>query len=576
MLIESLLEDIGRAAITQALGVDAPAALKPTQDKKLGDYQFNAALGLAKQLGKPPREIAQAICTVLAQDARFASVEIAGPGFLNVRLAPAFVHEQVAAAANHHNDGIPTAKVAEHVVVDFSSPNIAKQMHIGHIRSTVIGDSLARTARKLGHKVTGDNHIGDWGTQFGLLIVGMRAFGSAEDLERDALVELERVYKLASARAKEDEAFATEARAELKKLQDGDPENHALWQKFVATTRSTLDRVYNALGVKFDVWLGESAYNDMLAPVCAMLIEKGLARENEGALCIFFGEHPEADKDLRAVKEPFIVRKSDGAYLYASTDIATVLYRRDTLKATRVLYVVDARQGHHFKQLFQVARLLGVSLPLAHVGFGTILGDDNKPLRTRDGGAVRLEDVMAEAIVRAKARMLEEGMEIPPDELDNAARKVGLGAIKYADLKQNRSSDYVFDWDKLISFKGNAGPYLHYTYARFRSVLRKAAVDEATSLGYAVKLEAPEEFTLAKTLMRFGQVVFQADQVSHPHLICDHLYELARDMSAFYEACNILKSEGDTKTSRLALVAQAGRQLRVGLGLLGIETLEKM
>jgi arginyl-tRNA synthetase len=588
MLIESTLELAGKEAVQKALGVEADPALKPTQDPKLGDYQFNAALSLAKTMRKAPRDVAALIAVELQKDARFASVEVAGPGFINVRLASSFLDTSLATIAAGENDGIPSVAKPEHVVVDFSSPNIAKQMHIGHIRSTIIGDSLARIARKVGHQVTADNHIGDWGTQFGLLIVGMQKFGSSEALEQDAIVELERVYQQASAQAKTDEAFATEARLELKKLQDGDEANRKLWEMFVRTTRATLDRVYAKLDVHFDAWLGESAYNHMLGDVCQTMIAKGVARENEGALCVFFSDHESAPADLRQVKEPFIVRKSDGAYLYATTDIATVFYRQETLKATRALYVVDARQGHHFKQLFAVCGLLGLPLAMTHIGFGTILGNDGKAIKTREGNAVKLEDVLTEGVARAKARIVEEGLDVTPEELDRTATIIGLGAIKYADLKQNRASDYVFDWDKMIAFKGNSGPYLQYAYARLCSIFRKAETTESAVLVAAkARFEqraananakaTPEEQTLTKTLLRFGQTVHHADSSAHPHVIADHLFTLAKDVSSFYEACPILKAESDDlRQSRLGLAALAARQLRVGLGLLGIGVVDRM
>jgi arginyl-tRNA synthetase len=575
MRIEEHLGSLATAAIALATGTAAPALLKPTQDAKLGDYQVNGVLPLAKQQQKNPREVAELVAAVLRANDSFAQVEVAGPGFINLRLARNYLERSLAEVAQDAHGGISQVAAPERVVVDFSSPNIAKQMHVGHIRSTILGAALVRLLRAIGHDVIGDNHLGDWGTQFGLLIAGMRHFGSEAALEQDAIVELERVYKLASDAAKADEAIAAEARAELAKLQLGEPNNTELWKRFVKATRKSLDVIYARLNVSFDTWLGESTYNDMLPGVMAKLQSAQLVREDAGAQCIFFHELENAPADLKKIKEPYIVQKKDGAFLYSTTDIAALYYRRDTQNATRSVYVVDSRQGLHFRQLFAIAKLLGIETRLEHPGFGAILGNDGKPIKSRDGGTVKLADVLDEAEARARARIVEDGLEVPPAELDEVVRKVGIGAVKFADLRQNRATDYVFDWDKLISFKGNSGPYLQYAYARTRAVFRKGEL-EFENQNCKLVLETPEELVLAKSLLRFGEVVHTAAESLLPHLVCEHLFALARDFSGFYEACPVLRAEGELRASRLQLTYLTGTQLSHGLMLLGIETIDRM
>ncbi len=582
MLIESYLEQVGRAAIEAAFDVDHPAVLRPTQDRKHGDYQMNAAMPLAKKLGKNPRELGTAIAERVAEDAAIASAEVAGPGFVNIRLDETWLAEHVSAAVEDAaRDGVPPVGSPETIVVDFSSPNIAKQMHVGHLRSTIIGDAIVRTLRFVGHKVIGDNHLGDWGTQYGLLLVGMREFGTVEALDADSIVELERIYKLASERAGKDEAFAADARAELAKLQAGDEERLELWKQLVAASRTSLERVYERLDIRFDEWLGESAYHEALPGVVELLLQKGFAREDDGAICVFWGELADKygdaiPKDLAKQKQPFIIRKRDGAFLYSTSDIATVQYRKSHFHADRSVYVVDARQSLHFKQFFALADLLEIDIALQHVGFGVVMRG-GKPLKTRDtsGQVITLASLLDEAISRARARMDEEGIDVPEEDLAEVARVVGIGAIKYADLSQNRSSDYEFDWDKMISFKGNAGPYLQYAYARTRAIFRKGEID-AEQIAGPVIIGEPAEGALALRLLRFSDAVHSAVKTHHPHLIADHLYALARAFSSFYEACPVLKAEGEVRVSRLALVALTARQLRRGLGLLGIETVERM
>lgn len=572
MRLERTLNDLAQAALKEALQVDAPPIVRRANDAKHGDFQLNGVMPLSKQMKKPPRELATPVAEALLRVDGVEKAEVAGPGFINITMKKEWFSARLNADANdRERDGVPPSEKTSRIIVDFSGPNIAKQMHVGHLRSTILGAALVKLLRFVGHTVIGDNHLGDWGTQFGLLIVGMRTFGSEGDLEKNAIVELERVYKLASSKAKEDPAFADAARAELAKLQAGDPENRATWERFVATTRKALDEVYAKLGVTFDEWLGESAYDAMLPGVIDELVQKGIAREDQGALCVFF----EDDPDLSKVETPFIVRKKDGAALYATTDIATLLYRRDRFSADESLYVVDARQSLHFKQLFATARKLGITMAMEHVGFGAILGEDGKPLKTRDGTAITLASLLEEAETRAEARIREEGLDVPDAEIKSVASAVGIGAVKYADLRQNRLSDYQFDWEKMISFKGNAGPYLQYAYARIQSIFRKGNVDPSKDAG-TIELAMPTELALGKELLRFGDVIHQAAETHQPHLVCDHLYAIARLFSAFYEECPVLKADENVRKSRIAICYVALRQLSRGLSLLGVNVVERM
>lgn len=578
MRIEQALDQLAKAAIAEVAGGDHPALLRATQDPQHGDYQLNAAMALGKKLGKSPREVAQPLAAKMATFEAIESAEVKGPGFVNLRLCDRWIAALLTEELSDDREGVPPVDVPQKIVVDFSSPNMAKQMHVGHLRSTIIGDAIVKMLRFVGHDVVGDNHLGDWGTQFGLLIVGMREFGDEEALERDQILELERVYKLASEKQQNDEAFAQSARDELAKLQAGDPDNLAAWRRCIDASKKALEAVYSRLGVEFDTWLGESAYNDALPGVVEMLLEKGIAKEDDGAVCVFFNELDGAPKDLRKRKEPFIVRKRDGAFLYSTSDIACVQYRQREIGADRAIYVVDARQALHFKQLFAVIKALGIDMNLEHVGFGVVLGDDGKPLRTRDasGNMVTLASLLNEAEQRAADRMRAEGMKIAEEDFDEVARVVGIGAVKYADLRQNRTSDYQFDWDKMISFKGNAGPYMQYAYARIRNIFSKGGFDPDAVHGPIV-IGDPAEAALARQLLRFGEVVHAAAESCYPHALTDHLFSLARAFSTFYVACPVLKAEGDeVRDSRLALSALTSRQLRRGLTLLGINVVERM
>ena len=588
MLLQQQLNAIASGVLQRALDLDEapPALLRPTQDPRFGDYQINGAMALAKKLRRNPREIAEPVAKALAEHEAFDGAEVAGPGFINLRLSPSWLAAQLDGVyADRERDGVDRVASAERIVIDYSSPNIAKEMHVGHLRSTIIGHSLVQLLRFVGHEVIGDNHLGDWGTQFGLLIVGMREWGDQEALEADAIAELGRVYSLASERKKTDEAFAESARAELAKLQEGDPENRALWERFVATTRKTLDVVYDQLGVSFEEWLGESFYHDHLPGVIEALKEKGLAREDEGAMCVFFKELDGAPKALKKQKTPFIVQKRDGAFLYSTTDLATVKYRREEMKADRVLYVVGAPQSLHFKQVFALSEMLGIEMRMEHVAFGSVLGPDNKPISSRklpDGTEekITLQSLLNEAVERAEARIregvAEGGLRLDDSEIPEAARKIGIGAVKYADLRQNRMSDYQFDWDKMITFQGNSGPYLQNAYVRCRSIFRKGEVDPDTLEGPIV-LREESELALARELARFGDVVHQAGETAQPNYLCEHLFDLSKAFSGFWRDCPVLNAPTpEERASRLRLTALVSRQLRRGLDLLGIETVERM
>ena len=581
MRLSKHLGDLAAETIQRALGLDeAPNPLLRSADPKHGDYQLNAAMALAKKLGRKPRDIAEEAAAQLRELDAIESAEVAGPGFINLRLRESWLAARLAESLADEKLGVDPVEAPETIVVDYSSPNTAKEMHIGHIRSTIIGAAIVNLLREVGHDVISDNHLGDWGTQFGLLIVGLRRWGDEEALKRDGLAELERIYTLATQEKTKDESFADAARAALAELQSGDPESRALWERFMAITREAFEEVYDRLGVEFDEWLGESTYQDRLDGVVGMLQEKGIAREDQGAIGVFFKEvEGDVPKKLRKVETPFIVRKKDGAFNYGTTDVATILYRKERWNADRSVYVVDTRQSLHFEQLFAVAKLLGIEMRLDHVGFGKILGADGRPLRTRDGGVPKLMPLLDDAEERARVR-IEEGREsgrlrIADEDLDDAIHTIGIGAVKYSDLMQNRLTDYRFDADKLVEFRGQAAPYLQYQVARIRSVFRKGDI-ELEGYYAEIQLEHEREQALGRVLARYPDLVHQAAETYQPHLVCDHVYDVATAFSGFYDDCPILDAEGPTRESRLALCALVEHQLTRGLGLLGIGTLDRM
>jgi len=552
-------------------GADADPLVGPAQDDRFGDYQANFAMGLAKRLKKNPRDIAEAVAAAIDLGPLLLPPEVAGPGFVNLRLRDDFVAERVAGLARDDRLGVGLPEQPRTVVVDFSSPNTCKPMHVGHIRSTVIGDAICRLLRFLGHTVVADNHLGDWGTQFGLLIAGFRKFGGDVPETDDPLDRLVEIYKRASAAAEADEAFRDEARAELARLQAGDEENLARWREYTRWSMAHFNRLYERLGVRFDEVLGESSYDAMLPGVVADLQEAGLARESDGALCIFW---PDDDPP------PMVIRKSDGAFLYATTDLATIKFRRERWQPDEIVYVTDGRQQLHFRQLFSAARRWGVAegIDLRHVWFGTILGLDNRPLKTRSGDLVPLVDVLDEAERRAMAVVRQKNPDLPAGETAEIARVVGIGAIKYADLSQNRQSDFVFDWDKMLAMQGNTAPYLQYAYARIRSIFRKGEADggRRTPAGAPPSLGEPAERALAVKLLRFHEVLDAAQTDFRLNLVTGYLYELSTVFTSFYESCPVLKSEPAVRAARLGLCDLTSRTLKTGLDLLGIRVVERM
>ena len=536
--------------------------VRPCADPQHGDYQSNALMGLAKQRKMNPRQLAEQVVETLDVDDWCEPVEIAGPGFLNFRLKPDALQQSLQAALGSECPFV----LPRTVVVDFSSPNVAKPMHVGHIRSTILGDTLARVLRMMGHRVVTDNHIGDWGTQFGMLLLGWKTELNEAALKQDPISELERLYKAINA----DESRRNEARAELVKLQSGDEENIAIWQLMIALSQEQFDQVYGRLGVAFDETLGESFYNPQLPGLVEELQGEGIAEESEGAMVVRFpGDKQLADK-------PAIVRKRDGAANYTTTDLATLKYRMETWSPTDIVYVTDGRQQLHFQQLFNIFGRWqqSASAKLEHVWFGSILGSDGKPFKTRSGETVRLADLLDEAEERALAVVSEKNPDLPEAERREIARVVGLGALKYADLSNNRQSDYIFDWDKMLALQGNTAPYLQYAYTRVRSIFRKLDAPDFTKV--ELQLKAPEELALAKHLMNFGQTLEMVAQDYRPNFLCNYLFELAGHFSRFYEACPVLKAEAAERDSRLALCELSARVLSSGLDALGIEVTEVM
>ena len=550
-------------------------------DAKFGDYQTNALMSLAKARKMNPRQLATDTLARLDVSDICEKVEIAGAGFLNFRLKNAVLSQSLEAAARGEHLFFEKAASAKTTVIDFSSPNVAKPMHVGHIRSTILGDCLARTLRLLGHRVISDNHIGDWGTQFGKLLVGWKKHLDRAALLADPIAEMERLYKLVNATGEADEKVLEEARQELVKLQSGDAENLRIWREMIALSQKQFDTIYARLGVKFDHALGESFYNPKLKPLVDELLAKGIARESEGAIAIFF------DDDPQLKKHPALIRKSDGGFNYATTDLATLAHRLETWKPEEIVYVTDGRQQLHFQQLFaafnkwqsvnSALRTPHSALKLAHVWFGSILGEDGKPFKTRSGETVKLADLLDEAEERAFKIVSEKNPDLPEGQRKEIARVIGLGAVKYADLLPNRQSDYVFSWDKMLALNGNTAPYLLYAYTRIRSIFRKAEADSAIrNPQSAIVLAAPEEIALAKHLLNFGLTLEAVAEEYRPNFLCNYLFELAGKFTSFYENCPVLKAEETVRDSRLALCDLTARVLKQGLETLGIETVEQM
>jgi len=551
-----------------AAGLPNAGELTPATDPRFGDYQTNAALVLGKERSENPKTLAAKILAKLDVGDLCEPPTVAGAGFINFTLCTDAIARKAGEVLRDERVGVAITKTSRRIVIDFGSPNVAKPMHVGHIRSTVLGDALARIAQFLGHEVIRDNHVGDWGTQFGMVIYGWKNLLDREALLRDPLAEIVRVYKETNERSTKDPQVREACRQELVKLQAGDRENVDIWNECAALSMQDFEHVYKLLDIHYDIQCGESFYNDRLPGVVDRLLKSGIAEISEGAVVVFFRDTPElADK-------PCIVRKRDGGFNYATTDIATVDYRINDLKANAVWYVVGAPQILHFKQIFEIARREGYKADFRHIRFGSILGEDRKLMKTRSGENVPLRDLLEEACKRSRKIIEEKNPDLSETDKIDISQKIGIGAVKYFDLSQYRMTDYVFSWEKMLSLQGNTAPYLQNAYVRIRSIFRKAG-ESAPKIGNLV-LESPAEINLAKRLCQFAEIVPQVLNDFRPNILANYLFELANSFHAFYEACPVLKSEEPARSSRLALCDLAGRVLQRGLDLLGIKVPEKM
>jgi arginyl-tRNA synthetase len=564
---QALLEQKVAEALSAA-GLPPAGAVTPATDPRFGDYQSNAALILAKQLGENPRALAQKIVGLCDLSDLCEQPTIAGPGFINLTLRPEAIAARTAELLRDDRLGVARAATRHRIVIDFGSPNVAKPMHVGHIRSTVIGDALARIASFLGHEVIRDNHIGDWGTQFGMVIYGWKNLLDRPALERDPIAELVRIYKETNALATSDPEVREAVKEELVKLQAGDPENFSIWKETVDLSLKEFERAYELLDIHYDIQRGESFYNDRLPAVVERLLKAGIAEISEGAVCVFFPDLPELGE------KPAIIRKSDGGFNYTTTDIATVDYRIQDLKADTVWLVVGAPQILHFKQIIAIARREGYTADFRHVTFGSILGENRKLMKTRSGENVPLRDLLDEAVQRARKIIEEKNPDLGEAEKVDIAQKVGIGAVKYYDLSQYRMTDYIFSWDRMLSFQGNTAPYLQNAYVRIRSIFRKAGEEFVAPEN--ITLTAPEERNLGLKLSQFAEAVPAVLNDFRPNLLANYLYELANAFHAFYEACPVLKAEEPARSSRLAVSELTARVLAKGLELLGIKVPQKM
>ena len=561
-----------------AAGLPDAGELTPATDQRFGDYQTNAALVLGKQLGENPRALAEKVIGHLNVGDLCQPPVVAGPGFINFTLRPGAIAEKTASILGDEKLGVVETESPRRIVIDFGSPNVAKPMHVGHIRSTVLGDALARIATFLGHEVIRDNHIGDWGTQFGMVIYGWKNLLDQRALQQDPLAEIVRIYKETNALATSDPQVREACRQELVKLQGGDKENIDIWNECVAFSMQDFEHVYELLDIHYDIQCGESFYDDRLPGVVERLLKSGIAEISEGAVVVFFRDIPElADK-------PCIIRKRDGGFNYATTDIATIDYRLDDLKADSVWYVVGAPQTLHFKQIFEIARQQGYRADLRHITFGSILGEDRKLMKTRSGENVPLRELLEEACRRTRKIIDEKNPDLSESEKIDVAQKIGIGAVKYADLSQYRMTDYVFSWEKMLSLQGNTAPYLQNAYVRVRSIFRKAgeswqrhpADEEVGWKPMPLQLGDSAEINLAKRLCQFAEIVPHVLNDFRPNILANYLFEVANSFHTFYEACPVLKSEEPARGSRLALCDLTAKVLYRGLDLLGIKVPEKM
>lgn len=576
MNIQTLLNNRIQQAMIDAGADESPALVRQSAKVQFGDYQANGIMGAAKKLKRNPREFAQNVLEKLDVSDIADKVEIAGPGFINIFLKNDWMTAALATLRKNDRLNIPLVEQAQTVVVDYSSPNLAKEMHVGHLRSTVIGDAIVRTLEFLGHNVVRQNHVGDWGTQFGMLLAYMERLRKENSEISMALSDLESFYRAAKQCFDEDESFASRARDLVVSLQSGDEQCLALWQEFINISLEHCEETYKMLGVSLtrDHVMPESAYNDDLANVIADLEQQGLLQESNGAQCVFMEEFANKEGEIT----PIIVQKTGGGFLYATTDLAALRYRQDVLKFDRGLYLVDARQSLHFQQIYALGRKAGFVKPetrLEHMPFGTVMGVDGKPFKTRSGGVAKLSALLEEAQERAYQLVAEKNPDGVEDELRNIGRVVGIASVKYADLSKNRTSDYVFNWDSMLSFEGNTAPYLLYAYSRVASIVRRSEIETASISGDIV-LEMEQERALAVKLLQLEEAVQQVANEGMPHTLCGYLYELAGTFMTFYEACPILNAEEKLKNSRLQLALNTASTLQLGLSLLGIETLERM
>ena len=551
-----------------AAGLPDAGELTPATDQRFGDYQTNAALVLGKQRGENPRELAEKIIGHLNVGDLCEPPVVAGPGFINFTLRPGAIAEKTASILGDERLGVGETELRRRIVIDFGSPNVAKPMHVGHIRSTVLGEALARIATFLGHEVIRDNHIGDWGTQFGMVIYGWKNLLDQRALHHDPLAEIVRIYKETNTLATSDPQVREACRQELVKLQAGDKENIDIWNECVAFSMQEFEHVYELLDIHYDIQCGESFYNDRLPGVVERLLKSGIAEISEGAVVVFFRDIPEL------TDKPCIIRKRDGGFNYATTDIATIDYRLDDLKADSVWYVVGAPQTLHFKQIFEIARQQGYRADLRHITFGSILGEDRKLMKTRSGENVPLRQLLEEACRRARKIIDEKNPDLSEAEKIDVAQRIGIGAVKYADLSQYRMTDYVFSWEKMLSLQGNTAPYLQNAYVRIRSIFRKAG--KSAPKIHKLILAHSAEINLAKRLCQFAEIVPHVLNDFRPNILANYLFEVANSFHTFYEACPVLKSEEPARSSRLALCHLAGQVLYRGLDLLGIKVPEKM
>ena len=575
---ELLNQKVLNAMAAVGVPADLPALIAPGKKVGFGDYQANCAMGAAKAMGTNPRELAAKIVAALDLAGIADKIEIAGPGFINIDLKPEWLGEQIAKAQSDARLQVEQVAAPQNVVIDYSGPNLAKEMHVGHLRSTIIGDSLARLLEFQGHNVIRQNHVGDWGTQFGMLIAELEEQLGAKGDEAMALKDLEVFYQQAKKHFDDDESFANKAREYVVRLQSGDAQMLKLWEQFKTISLHHSTEIYQQLNVtlKDDDVRGESFYNNDLTPVVKELQEQGLAVESDGAQVVFLQEL--ADKEGNP--SPVIIQKQGGGFLYATTDLAALRYRVRTLKANRIMYFIDARQSLHMQQVFTLSRkakFVDESVSLEHLAFGTMMGSDGKPFKTRTGGTVKLAELLTEAVERAGALVSEKNPDLSADEIAEISRKVGIGSVKYADLCKTRTNDYIFSWESMLSFEGNTAPYLQYAFTRVQSIFRKAGVTPE-SLTNAIIIGTEQEKTLAIKLLQFSEVLDQVAREAMPHLLCTYLYEIASLYMTFYEACPILKDgiEPDVRDSRLRLCHLVAKTIEQGLELLGIEVMERM